>query len=450
MAEAPVKKLSIISLAIPILIELVLRNLMGTVNVFLLSEYSDSAVAAVGVANQVMNVVVIAFNVVCAGTAVVVNQALGGKRYQEASHVAMNALCVALGLGLLVSTVMITCGGTFMVWLGLTPDLLPDGTAFLRTVGGASVLMACTTMIGTLFRCYGNARIPMYVVMFTNVLNILGSWIVIYRPFETPLAGVPGVAAVRVASEAAGVVLAVLLLLRARLGFRLRDMVRFERGQLWRIVSIGFMSGAEGISYTLGQVVTTSFITGLGAAALSAKVYVQNVDYYAYVIGLSIGQATQIIAGHWLGAGQFDKAHRFVNRSHRYVCACNVAFGLLLWLAAPQVIGLFSKDPAVLDIARQLLFIDIFVHMARAFNHTHNYGNRAAGYVGVPAVIAAVSIWTFNVGLGGLLVTLGLGIPGLWIGQAVDEWVRGVATCALWQSRRWERTVVVTQTEETE
>ena len=119
MASSQVRKMTILSLALPILAELVLRNLMGTVNVFLLSSYSDGAVAAVGVANQVMNVVTIAFNVISAGTAVVVNQALGGERYREAAHIAMNALTVGVGLGLVVSGVMVAGAPTFMTLLGL-------------------------------------------------------------------------------------------------------------------------------------------------------------------------------------------------------------------------------------------------------------------------------------------------------------------------------------------
>ena len=55
-SDAPVKKMTLFSLAIPILIEQVLRNLMGTVNVFMLSHYSDDAVAAVGVANQIIKI----------------------------------------------------------------------------------------------------------------------------------------------------------------------------------------------------------------------------------------------------------------------------------------------------------------------------------------------------------------------------------------------------------
>ena len=448
--ETPVKKLSVISLAIPILIESVLRNLMGTVNVFLLSAYSDEAVAAVGVANQVMNVVVIMFNVVCAGTAVVVNQALGGKRYKEAARTAMNAIFVILCVGVVISSVLILMGKTFLIWLGLDKTLLPDGATYLTMVGGASIFLGCSTIIGNILRCYGNARTPMVVVIITNLINIIGGYIVVYRPFETPLHGVFGIAVVRVLSELIGMLLAALMLSRAGLNLSLKDMVRFDRRQLARILRVGFMSGAEGISYTLGQVVTTSFITALGTAALSAKVYVQNVDYYAYVVGYSIGQATQIIAGHRLGAGEFDEAFYFIKKAHKRVIFSNFLFGVSLYFLAGPVIGLFSSDPQVLEYAKSLLFIDIFIHLGRSFNHTYNFGNRAAGYVGIPAIIAAVSIWSFNVGLGGILVAAGVGIQGLWIGQAVDEWTRGLSMCAVWHSRKWEKTVVVTGRDEKE
>ena len=69
-----VKKWALLSLAIPILVESVLRSFMGTINISLLGNYSDSAVAAVGVSNQIMNVVIVAFNAITAGTAVLINQ----------------------------------------------------------------------------------------------------------------------------------------------------------------------------------------------------------------------------------------------------------------------------------------------------------------------------------------------------------------------------------------
>ncbi len=77
----PVKKLSLAALAVPILVEQVLRNLMGTVNVFMLGNISDDAVAAVGVANQIMNIVICAFTMLGVGAAVLINHAIGARKY---------------------------------------------------------------------------------------------------------------------------------------------------------------------------------------------------------------------------------------------------------------------------------------------------------------------------------------------------------------------------------
>ena len=96
-------KISLFSLALPILIEQVLRNFLGTVNVLMLGNYSDDAVAAVGVANQVMNVVNITFTMLAAGAAVVINQSLGARRDEDAGMVSMNAVGVSVLLGGVVS-----------------------------------------------------------------------------------------------------------------------------------------------------------------------------------------------------------------------------------------------------------------------------------------------------------------------------------------------------------
>ena len=85
--EKSAKKMGLISLAIPILVESVLRSFMGTINISLLGNYSDSAVAAVGVSNQIMNVVIVAFNAITAGTAVLINQYIGAKKEQEANQI---------------------------------------------------------------------------------------------------------------------------------------------------------------------------------------------------------------------------------------------------------------------------------------------------------------------------------------------------------------------------
>ena len=105
-ADQSAGKYSLLSLAVPILIEQVLRSLMGTVNTSILGHYSTNAVSSVGVANQIMNITTVLFNIATAGAVVLLNQTLGSGERRRAGHIAMNALSISVLLGAAVSLIL--------------------------------------------------------------------------------------------------------------------------------------------------------------------------------------------------------------------------------------------------------------------------------------------------------------------------------------------------------
>lgn len=439
----PVKKLSLAALAVPILVEQVLRNLMGTVNVFMLGNISDDAVAAVGVANQIMNIVICAFTMLGVGAAVLINHAIGARKYAESAKLSMNALTVAGVMGLAVSVTLIAGADFFIRAVGLEDALIPIGAGYLRIMGGAAIPIALSFMLANIFRSYGSARIPMLVVILNNIFNIAGAYIVIFRPFETPLVGSNGLAFVRMGSETIGLLVLLFFLLRSQFGFQFSDCVRLRLKNVRDIVSTGLMTGMEGIFYNMAQVITTSFITGLGSVMVSAKVYVQSVDFYASTLGFSIGQAAQIIVGQMMGAGQYEEGYRYMNRVWRYIVASNLFFTITMFLCSRQLMSLFTQNPEIIAVARQLFFINIITFIGRSFNHSAGHGLRSAGYVFVTMLLCVASIWICTVGLGYLFtVQLGLGVAGLYLGIMADEWVRGGSMLIMWMRRVWKKGIV--------
>lgn len=438
---------SLISLAIPILIEQVLRNLLGTINVFMLGKYSDEAVAAVGVANQIISVVLIAFTMIASGAAIVINQSLGAGKESDAGRFSMNAVGIGVASGAAVSAILLLLATQMMKWLGLEEDLIASAAVYLRWVGGASVFIALSSVIAVLFRCYGKAKIPMIVIAIVNLLNFAGNYLVIFRPFPFVLQGVEGVGIIRFASEAFGAGLLIILLIREHFKSQhVRDVWHIKPAAFRRIAGLGFMTGAEGISYMLAQVVTTGFLTAFGTAALSAKVYVNTIDYYAYVIGNSIGAAVQIISGRQMGARQFDQAYRNTNRHWFAVLGCNMFFSAAVYVFHRPLMSLFTGSEEVIALSAPLFLLCIAINFGRSLNHTFNYGLRAAGFTFWPMIIASTSIWLINCGMGYVFSTaLGLGVVGLWIAMAADDIIRGSIAAMFWRSRRWEQSVLNAQ-----
>ncbi len=436
------KKITLLSLAVPILIEQILRSLMGTVNTFMLSRFSDDASAAVGVANQILNVVIIAATMLASGTAVVVNQNLGAGKNREAAHITMNSITISALAGAALSVVTVLFAAPLVELMGLEEKLVGDAAVYLRIVGASCVIQFVSTMIATHFRCRGKAQTAMLVIVFNNVVNLTGSFLVIRE--YLPIHGVSGIASVRLVSEFLGLLLIILLFAREKWDLHPGDLMRIRGVYFKQITGLGFMSGMEGISFTVAQVLTTSFITALPSAVLSAKVYTQTVNNYAYMAGMAVGQAAQILAGHLIGAGETEKAYRFIRRSWFGVLGCNMLFSACFFLFSRQMIGIFTSSEEIFSIVRTLFFIDMFTCAGRSFNHSFNYGLRSAGYVFWPMIIANSSIWLVSVGFGYMMtVTWGFGITGLWLAQTADEWLRGLCTMGLWMKKKWVGTAVI-------
>ena len=432
-----IKKMTLLSLTIPILVEQILRSLMGTVNTFMVSRLSDDAAAAVGVANQVMSVVNMGSSMLATGAVVLVNQAIGGRRQRDAAIITANSLLATGVLGLFMSALMLLLGERITLLMGLTGDLVGYAAQYLRIVGASCALQFTSSMLGSHFRCRGKAQAPMFVIILNNITNLIGSWLVVRGRFF--MGGVAGMATVRLLCEALGLAVLLILFSHEHWGLRLEDL-RPSPAHLKQIIRIGFMSGMEGISYLTAQLLTIRFIASFPTASLSAKIYTQSINTYTYMTGHSIGMAAQILCGQLIGAGEIDAADRLMKRSWAYVLGFNLAFSALFYAFCGPLVGLFTQSEEIRAIARTLFLIDIATCTGRSMNHSFNLGLYSAGYAFWPMIVSIVSIWVVQVGFGYILtVPAGLGVVGLWLGQALDEWIRGLSTTWLWLSRKWAK-----------
>jgi len=426
----------VLKIAVPIFFEQILKSLMGTVNTFMVSRISDSASAAVGVTSQILNVIMVASMMMSSGTAILENHMIGAGRKEDTAKLMMNSLTVAAVVGGIVSILSVGFAPQLVRFMGLAEDLSADGETYLRAVGATCIFQFVSTMISTHLRCHGRAVEPLIVIVVTNAVNLLGCWLVLEN--AVPFEGVSGIGASRFTAELVGVVLTAVLFMKQKWGQKLSDLVRLNRSMIRRVVRLGVMSGTEGICYMTAQLLTTRFITGFSTEVLSAKVYTQSINNYAYMSGMAIGQAAQIISGQYIGAGQEEDAYRFIKRAWMAVFTLNIVGSTMFMLFSDSLIGIFTQSAEIKAIAKTLFTVDILTCAGRSMNHSFNFGLKSAGHVFWPMIIAIISIWTFDVGLGYLLaIVCDIGVIGIWIAQATDEWIRGSLAAFQWMKKIW-------------
>ncbi|MGN2664363.1 MATE family efflux transporter [Bacillus altitudinis] len=430
---------SLFALTWPIFIEISLYMLMGSADTLMLSQYSDNSVAAVGVSNQLLNLLIVMFSFITTGTTIVIAQLLGASRKQEATQVAYVSLGTNFLISFVISLLMFVLAVPILHMMGLSSELMPDATVFLQIVGLLSFIQALIMTYSAILKSYGFTRDTMYVTIGMNLLNVAGNYLVIFGPFGFPVLGVMGVALSTSFARLIGLT-AMILIVRHRIGlqFSLKQMFYIQRTHLKKLLKIGIPSAGEQLSYNGSQMIITLFITFMGTQALAAKVYTQNLMMFIMLFGAAISQGTQILIGRLIGAKEFDAAYRRCMKSLYWAIAISLLSSTALSLSSTHLLTFFTSNSEIIQIASLLLILTIILEPGRSFNMVIINSLRAAGDAKFPVYMAMISMWGIGLPIAYLLgIQLEMGLIGVWISFIVDEWVRGIFMYRRWRSRVW-------------
>lgn len=436
------KKITLFSLSWPIFIETALFMFLGFIDVFALSKYDDSAAAAVNAANQVIGICTLVFTVVSGASAVLISQALGNNDKEKASRVAALSLVCNLIAGIIISILIVVFCRPILQFIGAEGKTLDFASEYLIIVGAFIFMQAVLSQIAVILRNHGRTQVSMYVTVGMNIINTVLDLAFVLGLFGLPVLGVKGVALATTISRIAGTIVLLIILFKSVEKLGIFKLLRpFPKKDMSNLLKIGIPSALESFNYNLGQLVVTSIVLlYLTNVDFITKTYVSNIAMIFYIFTVSIGQASQILIGHKVGAKDFDGAHKQGLRAFFIALSISMALSVLGIIFRTQLISIFSQNKQVIEIGATLIILNIFVELGRTSNVVIINSLRGAGDVIFPTGAAIFSMWLIST-LGSyiLAVVCGMGINGLWIAFACDECFRGILMLWRWHSRKWEK-----------
>jgi putative MATE family efflux protein len=434
------QKLSLFAVTWPIFIDSVLRMMLGTADVFMLSRISDEVTGAVGLANELIMFCILMFGFVGIGTSVAVAQHLGAGKVKEASRISALAITINLIFGVIVSFALVMFGEPLMHLMNLAPEQIGIAKKYLNLISAFIWIEALSYAISSVLRSNGQTRDVMYVTLGVNVIHIVGNSLLIFGSLGFPEWGVTGAAVSTIVSRLLGlIVLVVILYRRLQVPILLKHYVSFKSHIVKQILSIGLPSAGEHISWQSQYLMIFSFINIIGATALSAHVYVMNITNYFIALGMAIGMGTEIIVGHMVGAGAFQAAYHKLIRSLKFTFVLTFVVVGITSIFRKELLGLFTDNPDIIAMGSTILLLSIILEPGRTFNLVVINSLRAAGDARFPVMMGVVSMWGIAVPLSYWLgIHLEMGLLGVWIAFTVDEWTRGVLMYLRWRSRVWQ------------
>lgn len=438
--EQSIDRQSIFKMSLPIFIEIFLQILVGNIDQLMLSQHSQIAVAAVGNANQILNIIIICMSMMAVATTILITQYLGAKNYENISSVFTVSLLISGVFGLFATVFLLFGAHAMFVWLNVPSKVMPDAESFLRIVALGTTIQALYFTFVSCFRGFSLMKITMVISIIINILNIAGNLLLINGFWLVPSLGAQGAAISTVISRILGLIFIYVLFKKfLKVEISLKYVHPFPLPMLKKILSISIPTSTEALSYQLSQTTIMKMVNIFGVAVITTKIYAYIIATFTFIYTLALSTALQIVVGFLAGAGRFDEAQKRVWDTLKIALILGPGLTTIVYLFSDRIFGLFTDNPDVITLGKTILFIEIFLEIGRTVNIVLIKSLQASGDIKVPVVVGISSMWSVAVGGSYLLAIVNeLGLVGIWIAMATDECLRAAIFVWRWRSGRWK------------
>lgn len=430
-------------MSIPIFIELLLQLLVGNIDQVMVSQYSQDSVAAIVNANQIMNLIIIVLNMTSMGTTVVLSQYLGAKDEKNASKTCSIAIFLSGVLSIVVTAFILVAQRAIFPLMHVPAEIVEQTSIYLTIVASFTLVQGMYLNFSAILRTYTFMKEVMYVSIVMNVLNIIGNFMLINGYFGMPRLGVAGAAISTVISKTVGMLLIIRLFRRkVNLPIGISFLRPFSMKIFGQLCKLAFPSGLESFSYQFSQMCILSIVNIFGTMITATKGYCSILSNFSYIYAIAMGSATQIVVGYLLGAKQTEAIEiRTWNTLKICILVCEVMTAVL-FLSCNWTMRIFTSDPEMIAMARNIFIIEFLLEFGRACNITMTRCLIAVGDIKTPIIVGIGGHWLLAFLLSYVFgIICGWGLEGIWLAMALDETIRGIIYIFRFRQGKWKKAV---------
>ncbi len=429
----------IIKFSVPAILAQLSSVIMQYIDAAMVGRLGTQASASIGLVSTTTWLVGSAVSAFATGFSVQVAHSTGAGDYGKARSVIRHGLLTVTVLCSALSAVCVSVSRSLPIWLGGGESVREDATAYFFVYALMIPAMGLSYSAGGMLQCSGNMKIPGILNIMKCALDVVFNYIFIFPSRYAALSGktfmIPGFG-LGVTGAALGTAVSEIICALLMLRFLLfkSDSLRLRKEtaagvylqELKKAVKIAVPIGVESVAMGFAYVASTKIVAPLGNISLTAHSFSITAESLCYMPGYGIGAAATALAGRAAGAGKADELKRLSKTVVFFGCAVMTVAGAIMYLLAPQMIGILSKDPDVRDLGTQILRIEAFAEPLYAASIVVSGVFRGLGDTLIPSIINLASMWGVRIPLSAFLAGK-FGLQGVWIAMALELSVRGIA-----------------------
>jgi putative MATE family efflux protein len=432
---------TLFTIAGPLALQQLIMSSLNFVDVAMVGQLGEVSVAGVGLANQITFIFMLTLFGITSGSAIFTAQLWGKKDIPALRKVLGIGLSISLPIGLLFAALGLFFPRTVLGIYSTDPAVIIAGGSYLAIVGISYPLMAITYTFAAVLRSTGNTRLPMAIGVAALSLNAALSFVLIFGHLGLPALGVRGAAIATVISRSLEFLVLVCMVYRLRTpaAGRFSELFSFDLAFVKSFLKVSSPVMVNEITWALGVTTYNVIYARMGTEAIAAVNIANTIENLAFVVFLALTNASAIMVGNQIGAGQDGVAFRYARRFIQLTWAGAILIGLVILAVAGPVLTIYKVSPEVSVYARHILYVMAAALFLKSSNLMFFIGVlRSGGDTKFTFLLDTGSIWLIGVPLaylGAFVLHLPVYLVVLMV--TVDELFKFVNVYFRFSSRKW-------------
>lgn len=352
----------ILSLAWPTMLEQLMQTAVQYVDTIMVGSLGTAATAAVGSTTTVNWLIGSTVSALGVGFLSFISQALGEGDGHKARRACSQAILAVLACGVLFTALTLGLSGVVPTLMRVDADIRPLASRYFFILYLPMLPRAASIIFGTVLRAAGDTKTPMIVGVIVNAVNVILNFLLIFPTREVwgitvwgAGLGVVGAAAASAVAFLVGGVLITVALFRHRAISPVSYLPRPDKDILRPCLRVALPNALQRFGTSLGYVVFAAMVNSLGEISTAAHTIANTVESAFYIPGYGMQTAAATLAGNALGARDYKKLRSLSSMLVLIEAVLMIISGGLLFIFAPNMVGLFSKDAEVIELGSRVL-----------------------------------------------------------------------------------------------
>lgn len=409
-----------LSLGLPIVLSLLAQQMLGFIDTVMAGRLSAIDLAAVAVGRSLFMPVFIFVMGILIAINPIVAQYFGAKKAEEIGRAVWQGLIVSQCLAIPGFFLLRNIHGV-MGLMNIDPEIIPISQGYLNAISWCLPAAFAYQTLRFFNEGVSISRPNLLFMVAAIPINFLGNYLLMYGNLGFPRLGAPG------AGWATTLVWWCLLILMLIFTVRMRHIEHFKIFQRislpkWKyvrdILVVGIPNGIS-LGMEVAMFAIASLIIGsLGVSPVAGHQIAINVASVFFMVPLGIAFATTSRVGFAVGEQKFHRVRVVGNIGHA-ITILSMCFSASMMLLFPEtIVGIYTTDPAVSEVAVQLLFLAAIFQLSDGLQASAAGALRGLKDTRIPMVVNFIAYWIIGIPFGYYLgITRGFGARGLWIGM---------------------------------